>query len=65
MVWLNFKNSTDLEKGETVLRKSKLNWKRNVFAVRIPQRKLNFLDCDNDKLCKECEIRPNLNFFEC
>ena len=33
MVGLNFKDFLDLERGDTILGKSKLNWKRDLHGV--------------------------------
>ena len=36
MVGLNFKDFLDLEKGDNILDKSKLNWKRDLHGIKIP-----------------------------
>ena len=38
MVGLNFKDFLDLEKGDTILGNSKLNWKRGSHIVKILHR---------------------------
>ena len=63
MVGLNFKDFLDLERGDTILGKSKLNWKRDLHGVKIPHRVFQCPQCDNDKICKECEISPKMNCF--
>ena len=56
MVGLNFKDFLDLEKGDTILGKSKLYWKTNLHGIMIPHRVFRCPQCDNIKICKECEI---------
>ena len=36
MVGLNFKDFLDLERCDTILGKSKLNWKRDLHGIKIP-----------------------------
>ena len=66
MVGLNFKDFLDLERSDdTILGKSKLNWKRDLHGIKIPHRVFQCPQCDNDKICKECELSPKMNCFEC
>ena len=65
MVGLSFKDFLDLERGDTILGKSKLNWKRVLRGVKIPHRVFQCPQCDNDRICKQCEISPRINCFEC
>ena len=65
LVGLNFKDFLDLKRGDTILGKSKLNWERDLHAVKIPHRVFQCPQCDNDKRCKQCEISPKMNCFEC
>ena len=65
MVGLNFKDFLDLERGDTVLGKSRLNSKRHLHGVKIPHRLFQSPQCDNDRICKQCEISPRMNCFEC
>ena len=65
MVGLNFKIFLDLEKGDTILGLSKLNWKRDLHGVKIPHRLFQCPQCDKEKICKQCEISPEMNCFEC
>ena len=65
MVGLIFKDVLDLENGETVLGKSKLNWKRNLYGVEILHKIYQCPQCDNNKTCKQSEIKPTMNCFEC
>ena len=65
MVGLNFKDFLDLERGDTILGESKLNWRKNLHGVRIPHRVFQCPQCDNDRTCKQCEISLKMNCFEC
>ena len=65
MVGLNFKDFLDLETGDTILGESKLNWKRDLHGIKIPHRVFECPQCDNDKICKECELYLKMNCFEC
>ena len=62
--WIS-KKFLDLGRGVTILGKSKLNWKRRLHEVNIPHRVFHYPQCDNDKICKQCEISPKKNWFEC
>ena len=65
MVGLNFKDFLDLEKGDTILGTSKLNWKRNLHGFKIPHRVFQCQQCDNDKICKQGDLSPIMNCFQC
>ena len=65
MVRLNFKDFLDLDRGDIILGKSKLNWKRDLHGVKVPQRIFQCPQCDNDKICKQCEVSLKINCFEC
>ena len=65
MVGLSFKDFLDLEKGDTIVGKSKLKWKRDLHGVQIPHRVFQCPECDNDKISKQCDISPEKNCFEC
>ena len=61
MVRLNFKNFLNLERGDTILGKSKLNWEKDIHGIKIPRRVFQCPIGDNDKICKQCEISPKKN----
>ena len=65
MVESNFKVFLDLEKVDNILGKSKLNWKKDLHGIKIPHRVFQCPQCDNDKICNQCEISPEMNCFEC
>ena len=65
MVRLKFRDFLDLERDDKLLGKSKLNWKRDLHGVIIPQKIIQCAECENDKTCKQCEISPKMKCFEC
>ena len=65
MMGLIFKDFLDLERGITVSSQSKLNWKNDLNGVEVPHKVFQYLECDNNKICKRCEISPNIICFEC
>ena len=48
---LNFKDFPVLQRSGTILGNSKLNRKRDLFAVRIPHRVFQCPQCVHDKTC--------------
>ena len=64
MVGLIFKDFLDLERGDTTLGISKLNWKKNLHGDKVAHRVFQCPQCNNDKICKQCEISPKMNCFE-
>ena len=65
MMKLNFKVFVDIENGEKISSKPNLNWKRDLHGVKIPHREFQYLECDNNEICKQCEISRRKNCFEC
>ena len=65
MVGLNYKVFLDLERCDTILGESKLIWKRDLHGVKILHRVFQCPQCDNDRICKQCEISPKMICFEC
>ena len=65
MVGLYFKVILDLEGGDTLLGKSKLNWKRDLHGMRITLTAFHCPQCDNGKISKQCEMSPKMKCFEC
>ena len=61
---IGFKDFLNLEKGLIVRNTSKLNWKRNLLGIKLPQRVINCENCQNDKMCQPCKIYPKLKFFD-
>ena len=64
IVGLDFKDFVDLERCDTILVTSKLNWNRHLHGIKIPHRVFQCPQCDNDKICKQCEISPKSNCFD-
>ena len=58
MVGLNFKDFPNLERDDTFLGKSKLNRKIDIHGVKIPHRAFQCSQCQNDRICKQCQISP-------
>ena len=65
MLGLIFSKFLDLERGVTIFGKSKLNWRRNLYGIKIPPTNENCLDCDKTKTCDQCELKPKIKSFEC
>ena len=65
MVGLIFKGFLDLERGDSISAKSKVNWKRDRHGIKILHRVFQCPRCDNDKVCKQCDVSPKMNCFEC
>ena len=63
MIGLNFKVFLDLERVSTISSKSKLNFKRDLYGIKLPHKELDCIDCDNTKKCAQCEKKPNMNCF--
>ena len=54
-----------MEKGLIVRNTSKLNWKRDLLGVKVPQRDIDCEICQNDKMCRSCMIDLKINCFVC
>ena len=63
MVGLNFKDFPNLGNGKTISSESKLKWKRYLHGVKVRHREFHYPQCDNDKICKQCEISPKMKCF--
>ena len=62
---ITFKDFLDLEQGKTLKNRSKLKWKRELAGIKIPHRKVGCENCDESKKCVSCEIKPEVNCFNC
>ena len=62
---ITFKGFLDLEKGLTIENRSKLKWKRELAGIKIPHRKPYCELCNENKLCKSCLLKPQMNCFQC
>ena len=54
-----------LSGGQTVSGRFSIDWTKTFEGVRTPNRIKNCLDCDNEKFCDDCKIKPNMNCFDC
>ena len=52
---LIFTNFLDLENGATSSITSKLNWKRDLYAVKVPHRAFQCFECDKNQMHNQCE----------
>ena len=62
---ITFKDFLDLEQGKTLKNVSKLKWKRELAGIEKPHRKVGSENCDNSKKYVDCEIKPEVNCFNC
>ena len=62
---ITFKDFPDLEQGKTLKNISKLKWKRELAGIKIPHRKIGCENCDENKKCADCEIKPEMICFNC
>ena len=62
---VGFKDFFGLEKGKTVRNMSKLNWKRELYGVKLPHRIIGCENCREERKCRFCIIDPKMNCFEC
>ena len=54
-----------LSEGTTVSAGISIEWTKALEAVKIPHRKQDCLDCDNEKICSDCVTKPKMNCFNC
>ena len=54
-----------LSEGKTLSGRFSIDWSETFEGIEIPYRKQGFLDCDNGRICSDCEIKPNKNCFNC
>ena len=62
---VSFKGFVYLERGEVVRSISKLNWKRELYGVKVPDGTFGFQKYQEDKKCQSCDFNPKLNCFDC
>ena len=62
---VSFKVYLDLEKCITVRNMSQLNWKRELYGVKLPHRFIGCGNCREDRKCWSGLIDPKMNCFEC
>ena len=54
-----------LSEGKTVSGGFSIDWTKTFEGMKIPHRKQNCSECNNQKLCNECIIKPKINCFNC
>ena len=54
-----------LSQGKTVSGRFSIDWTKTFEGIKIPHRKQNCSDCDNNKHCSDCLIKPKMNCFNC
>ena len=51
--------------GTTVSGRFSIDWTKTFERIKIPHRNQNYADCDNEKKCSGCIIKPKKNCFNC
>ena len=54
-----------LSEGKTVSGRFSIDWTKTFEGIKIPHRKQDCSDCDNEKICSDCIIKPRMNCFNC
>ena len=54
-----------LSEGKTVSGRFSIDWTKTFEGIKIPHRKQDCSDCDNEKICSDCVIKPKMNCFNC
>ena len=62
---IKLNDSISLSEGKTVCPRFSIDWTKTFEGVRIPYRKQDRLDCDNEKVCREYIMKPKMNCFNC
>ena len=62
---MKLNDSISLSEGKTVCPRFSIDWTKTFEGVRLPYRKQDRLDCDNEKVCRECIMKPKMNCFNC
>ena len=63
MMKLNYVLS--LSEGKAVSGRFAIDSTKTFEGIKIPHRKPFYLDCDNEKFCIDCIIKPKMNFSNC
>ena len=50
-----------LSEGKVVLGRFSIDWTKTFEEIKIPQRKQDFLGCDNGKICSCCVEKPKMD----
>ena len=62
---VDLKDFIDLEKSKTVRKMPKLNWKRELYGVKILHWIIGCENCREKRKCRSCNIDPKMKCFEC
>ena len=62
---ITFKDYLNLERGQSIINRSKLKWKRDITGVQIPHRKINCNQCNESNCCESCQRQPKMNCLHC
>ena len=54
-----------LSEGKTVSGRFSIDWTKTFEGIKIPHRKQGCSDCENEKNCSDCIIKPKMNCFNC
>ena len=54
-----------LPEGKTVSGRFSIDWTKTSEGIKLPHREQNCADCNNQKLCNDCVIKPKMNCFNC
>ena len=54
-----------LSEGKSVSCRFSIDWTKTFEGIKIPHRKQNCSDCDNEKICSDCVLKPKMNCFNC
>ena len=52
-----------LSEGKTVSGRFSIDWTKTFEGIKIPHRKQDCSDCNNEKICSDCVIKPKMNCF--
>ena len=50
---------------KTVSGRFSIDWTKTIERIKIPHRKQDCSDCDNGKICSDCDIKRKTNFLNC
>ena len=62
---LKLEEYISLSEGKTVSGRFSIDWTKTFEGIKIPHRKQDCSDCDNEKFCSDCIIKPKKNCFNC
>ena len=54
-----------LSEGKTVSGRFSIDWTKTFEGIKIPHRKQDCSDCNNEKIWSDCIIKPKMKCFNC